>query len=407
MALNGRGLDCSVCDTKINRRYDDVIECSKCKLSFHLKCVKVEIADYHCMASNKVLKDWSCVECTNITSQPGDSDLQSRDQSILLDGNNGLSLAAANRSDNGELTMELDLQTLSCKLDNLLSVIERGRDCDCKSQLSQLVKENLALKIIVSEQSQVIEALKESVHIQLAEIKDILRDNNSKISRRSRKVDRGVQVPIMQSERNNVVTLVHSAGSVDHPSQMSAGTTVGGGEDQSIVAGMKPQTAVLSTSSQATTNPNSRQKGSVRNKSGAQSDLTSLKVDHHEEQKTASDWKKVERRHGRGRDRLRDAIVGVSRADKAGLRVVPKKAYLHVTRLHPDTTGENVKAFLKSNGFDVECEAIRSKFPEFYSSFKVAINLEEREKVMNANLWPKGAYVTRFFLRRKDGIQEK
>ena len=82
------------------------------------------------------------------------------------------------------------------------------------------------------------------------------------------------------------------------------------------------------------------------------------------------------------------------------LKTVPKKAFLYVSRLHPDTTCQNLMNFLKPKFPEIQCASLESKYPDNYSSFKVTINLENNKVAMDSATWPDGAYVSRFFHRR-------
>ena len=58
-------------------------------------------------------------------------------------------------------------------------------------------------------------------------------------------------------------------------------------------------------------------------------------------------------------------IVGSSVS--CNIRVIksaPEKAYLHVYRLHPDTTGDHLEQFLQQKLSDFQCEKLKSKHPE-------------------------------------------
>ncbi|KAJ4448109.1 hypothetical protein ANN_10121 [Periplaneta americana] len=77
------------------------------------------------------------------------------------------------------------------------------------------------------------------------------------------------------------------------------------------------------------------------------------------------------------------------------LKTVPKKAFLFVTRLDPTTTSNMLTDFVKDIFPEVICDSLESKYPEYYSSFKVTINMENLDKALNPDLWPAGVLVTR------------
>lgn len=130
-------------------------------------------------------------------------------------------------------------------------------------------------------------------------------------------------------------------------------------------------------------------------------DTNACDIQKNEESGGGASWRLVENRRRGRQGRLANAVIGELSTGLGNLRVVPRKSYLHVTRLHPDTTTADVVEFLDGKIMDISCEQIKSKFPEHYSSFKVTINSDDRERAMDPKLWPKGAFVTRFFLRAR------
>lgn len=85
----------------------------------------------------------------------------------------------------------------------------------------------------------------------------------------------------------------------------------------------------------------------------------------------------------------------------AHLTGVPKTAILHVYRLPAEATANELQNIMQQNFPEARCEAIDSKYPNEYSSFKVTIYESNFKKAMNPSLWPSGAYVQRFFTRVK------
>lgn len=111
-------------------------------------------------------------------------------------------------------------------------------------------------------------------------------------------------------------------------------------------------------------------------------------------------WTKVVRKHTRGHRGANAPIVGTLSNDSTNLKTVPRRSCLHVTRLHPQTTVAEIEAFLKDRLQNVACQPLNSKFPEYYSSFKITVDMDEVDKAMDPQLWPRGTYVNRFFQRR-------
>lgn len=115
-------------------------------------------------------------------------------------------------------------------------------------------------------------------------------------------------------------------------------------------------------------------------------------------------WNLVDRRKRRGK-----MVVGVGNESQTETKVkgVPKTIDLHVYRIHPKTSAEDLKDMLKPHFGEVVTEALESRNPEIYSSFKVTIFRENFEKAMDATLWPKNTCVRRFLYIRKKNGQER
>ena len=75
---------------------------------------------------------------------------------------------------------------------------------------------------------------------------------------------------------------------------------------------------------------------------------------------TESDWKTVTNK----RRRTGLQIVGNRPLMEANLKSAPKKAFLHVSRLHPDTTADELKRYLQETFLEVTIEQMTSKFPQ-------------------------------------------
>ena len=93
---------------------------------------------------------------------------------------------------------------------------------------------------------------------------------------------------------------------------------------------------------------------------------------------------------------LKSTVIG-SLPGTTRLEAISKKAYIHVYRLSPKTTKEQMQEHLKSylNEFDIE--KLNSKYPDLYSSFKLTLDFDELETVMKSEIWPKGTRINRFF----------
>lgn len=106
-------------------------------------------------------------------------------------------------------------------------------------------------------------------------------------------------------------------------------------------------------------------------------------------------WQKVKSR------RPHKTVVGNKSGNgECRLRAADSHSYWHLYRLHPDTTPEDVEAYLKNDFPGVLVEKLNSSNPTLYSSFKVTVRETDGPKILDAGLWPSGARINRFFLAR-------
>ena len=97
--------------------------------------------------------------------------------------------------------------------------------------------------------------------------------------------------------------------------------------------------------------------------------------------------------------RRKSLLIGSGNTTSTTLKSVPKMAYFHVSRLEPSTTEESIVELLRKYVSQVQCEKLNSKMPNIYASFKITIPLNEKDKIINPELWPNGITVNRFFFR--------
>lgn len=110
----------------------------------------------------------------------------------------------------------------------------------------------------------------------------------------------------------------------------------------------------------------------------------------------AGEWKQQKRRRRR-------FVVGGNN-DNSTIQTVPRLVALHVTRLDPSTTPDQIKNLLKSRFPEVECELHTSKRPDLYSSMKISINREHLKQAWQREVWPAGAIIS--FFQKKRMLQQ-
>lgn len=97
----------------------------------------------------------------------------------------------------------------------------------------------------------------------------------------------------------------------------------------------------------------------------------------------------------------KQTVIGKKLDDgKCKLRAAETFGYWHVYRLHPDTSAEDVKAYLESDFPGVQVEKLKSFSPTVYSSFKVTVREKDEQRILDAGLWPSGTRINRFFHSR-------
>lgn len=82
-------------------------------------------------------------------------------------------------------------------------------------------------------------------------------------------------------------------------------------------------------------------------------------------------------------------------------RAVSKKTEVFVSRLHPATTTDQIRAYLCKEFPEIECESLTSKYPENYASFKITVNADNYTCIMNPDVWPDGTFINKFFRKRR------
>lgn len=114
------------------------------------------------------------------------------------------------------------------------------------------------------------------------------------------------------------------------------------------------------------------------------------------ENETSSGWNLYQRR------RKRRFVVGKN-TTSTGIQIqtVPKYTHLHVTRLSPTTTADELQRLLSTNFPGVQCEAHSSRYPEIYSSMKVTIRQDDLRNAWKSEIWPSGAIVSRFLMKKR------
>lgn len=94
-------------------------------------------------------------------------------------------------------------------------------------------------------------------------------------------------------------------------------------------------------------------------------------------------------------------IFGRNSDGNCGLTVVSRREWLFVSRLAPEVTPENVKSFVSNlcNSDDVICEKLETRY-QTYSSYKVGIQNNLQEVVLDGDKWPTGTLICKYIPKR-------
>lgn len=102
---------------------------------------------------------------------------------------------------------------------------------------------------------------------------------------------------------------------------------------------------------------------------------------------------------GRKDKRKRRSVIRGSDST-AQIKGVESYNHLHVYNLDPKLTAEDLNNYMKSKKIErVQCELLKSKHPEKYSSFKVSYPMQYHDEVHTAEFWPENACINRFLFR--------
>lgn len=115
------------------------------------------------------------------------------------------------------------------------------------------------------------------------------------------------------------------------------------------------------------------------------------------------DWQEVRRKKNNTNRTVQNELRVIRGGNKTmdSLRAAPKKIYLHISRLCPETKAEDVQRYLNQLCQGVMVEKLNSRHPDEYSSFKLTALCEHAAVLKNPDTWPSGTNIKRFFLARK------
>lgn len=386
-AGGGRGISCAVCKVKVYRQ-DDHLQCCKCTICVHIKCVNVDIEHFVGMNKDGSCKTWQCGDCLNITSMEISS----------LAGNVDTDDHAASQRFKGDKTESTPLA--------LRQISHRGCDCGCASKISELARQNSELKKMVELQTDLLLGLKNDfakfdARMRGAVVADAVGINVADVSVGE---GRGPSETNVADDRapTGLRRDPHSV-----PGRELGGDDVSGRQNSDYDMSLSSSVQVKKPSRanqhrlMTPTADNARTADDINNRRRGNTVGNTDTAAAASQSERKSEWNLVDGKRNRRSNRTRVVIGQSNKNSASALKTVPKKSYLFVSRLHPDTTCGDIIDFLKPDFPEVECERIESKYATHYASFKVTVSLHKNSRAMDPNLWPEGTYVSRFFLPRK------
>ncbi|KAK9878160.1 hypothetical protein WA026_021176 [Henosepilachna vigintioctopunctata] len=106
-------------------------------------------------------------------------------------------------------------------------------------------------------------------------------------------------------------------------------------------------------------------------------------------------WNTVSRKKQKSK-----SLVGTGGGCNILIKGVKQLCHTHVCKLSPDLTAENIIHHLNKNNLDdVRCVKLSSKRPEEYSSFRVSVPVDDKNKIRNPDIWPLGVRISPFLFR--------
>lgn len=99
--------------------------------------------------------------------------------------------------------------------------------------------------------------------------------------------------------------------------------------------------------------------------------------------------------------RKKDFVVGRNDSLKAVNLFGQPKAWVFVGKVKKGTSAEQLGEFLKDSlpGVEFKVESLNSKGS--FESFKISTDMDQKDKIMDPSVWPKNAFVRRYFFSRR------
>lgn len=376
---------CSVCSVKMSRNSDH-LQCISCKKLFHLKCGNKSVDEFIKMRDDNCLNSWKCEVCVGVSiereQQNGGAAIIGRqsDQSI---NNSPCREGDDNDKDKSRVAgcdCAHELRAILESQNHIVSMFDCMRNdiCILKEENRKLRETLLLYTDAISGFRDEVVCLKSNLDDDKIGCNDVGGDRQMSLSNRTLAT---------ASKMNPPMTQLSSCGQQgQHDNSNASGPLTEPTADDSesvsltVVAGQSSNVN-CEIDAEATKLPLPQQKQGSKGK---------------------QDWKTVSYRKAapfRPERRKKMVIIG-STPGTSNVQAAPRKFFLHVTRLSPNTCCEDLHTYLKPHFPEVVCEQLNSKYPGSYASFKLCINFDNIERAMKPEMWPVGTRVCEFFQRR-------
>lgn len=361
---------CNGCGTNIFSSH--YMECSnvKCRGTYDLQCVSMQSAEFENLTQDYKDK-WICPECACL--QPKSSNTNTPIRSYL----------------------DKTFNTSTNFVNTQRGTRPRSNDTHDRDHDEQLITEMRQFRLeVLARMDKQAENIEKILHL-FCETKNEIREINSKMRVLEEKISAHKQMP-------KVMPPIFD----QHSDEQRAGRS--------------SSSSSKDTYSNVTQNNNKQAKrtkrgSSVTNKGVAPKpeiltpDANNLEVINDDDQSEAqfvdsgSGWKMVS-----GRKRKQKIMKGENTT--LGIQAMERKKHLHVWRLQPETTSEQMESHVRSicgTGVCVEIQKINHKTDRGYSSFIVGVPERLFDTISQSNVWPRDAEFGEWIWFRRSSKTER
>lgn len=388
MAGNVRGCVCSQCFNKVSR-YDETIDCLNCKGCFHIRCVNIDESAFREMRVDKSVGKWKCTPCEQ-----------------------GLPVSGAVITDNVDAGQSAPVcegdtfpdHPVVCGRDLRQEKVETPEDVGGEYVGFAPGDRHINPRVVIDASGMTRD------ETEIAYLKSLLHQKDMMINNMQLTIDLLCNQVSLINNLNNKHLLTSDSNTFNYrnlSSQKSfaeitktivsdkvADTCTSANDLKSVISALGCQRSKSQVDGVPVRNPH---KFSSKEVTEA---LSSVQIAQATTELNNSNPKLIRGANPKKGRSSNVPIVGNLNSSDVKIRAVPRTTSLHVYRLHPETSVDDVLSHLESKFPGVLCEKLNSKFPELYSSFKITVRSDLAEEIMSPSTWPDGTCVNKFFLQR-------